>query len=132
MAASTQAYILLDTSNPPTTQYAVNAEGHVRMPRVYVDIDEALDGTVHKHILESAGAPVQREDIGHVLTVTHAELTTLLTLLGKTVYFVDNYHDPSDVASYVDAKIFRAVKSLKPFDPMLTYYSIQIVLEDAG
>lgn len=132
MAASTQSYILLEDVTPPTVEYKVNAEGYQRRPRVYVYTEEALDGTVHRHALESAGTPVQREDFTHVLTVTHAELTTLLALLGKTVYFVDNYHDPADVASYVDTKIFREVRNLMNYDPMLSYYSVQIALEDAG
>jgi len=143
MAVATQDHVHLQGTDDrpwgvpegtPTNKYNVAAVGYARIPRVYVALEEALDGTVHVHRLASGGTPVQREDFTHALITTHAELTTLLTEIGKNVDFVDSFHadDGEDATAHIDEKVFSGIADIRPFDPMLTWYTVQIILEDVG
>lgn len=143
MAVGTQDHIHLQGTDDrpwgapelvPAEIYDVAAAGYARVPRVYVAIEEALDGTPHVHRLAVAGVPVQREDFTHALLMTHADLVQLLADVGKNVDFVDSYHpdDGEDASAYIDEKVLSAVADIRNLDPMLTYYTVQIILEDVG
>ena len=112
----------------PTNTYSVLAEGYAREPSVFVSVERGLTGKLHVHRL----ADTQIEDIGHVLVVTHAELTTILGDLGETVDFVDNYHDDDgeNSSSYVQQKVFTEVRGIKLVDPYMQYYYVRIILQD--
>ena len=143
MAAGTQAHIHLQGTDDkgtgwpspeyvPTNTYKVVALGYQRRPQVFVATERALDGTLHIHRLQSAGSPEQALNYTHVLKVSHSELTELLTEVGKTVDFVDNYHndDGEDSSSFVREMVLVEVRQIRPMIQDLSYYTVQVVLED--
>lgn len=132
MAASVQDHIHLDDVSPPTDEYGVFRDGFQVQPYAFVATDYALDATVHVHRVLTGGVPELRDDFSHILVVSYAEYLTLRGMIGKTVYFVDNYHDDGDLATYTDTKLLRALSKVTPFTPDLAGMYVQVALEDLG
>ena len=142
MAVGTQNHIHLrrtsdrpwGSEGAPSYKYSVIAQGgYTRRPRPFIALDRALDGTPHVHrLVNTDDTPVVINDMGHTLLVTSEELTTLMESLGYVVDYVDNVHpdDGEDHSDYVHLKLFTAIKSLTPFDPMLGWYAVQLQLDD--
>jgi len=109
MAASWQDHFhLLDAAPDPAeatgewTAMAPNLKP-TGMPEHYVIAapKRALDGTLRPHVLKSGATPVLFTDWTIMVKIaSHAALDTWAGYLGKTMYFVPNYHDPAAHADY--------------------------------
>ena len=132
MAPEVKDHIHLDDVTPPTDTYGVFREGFQVQPYAFAATDYALEATVHVHRVAPGGVVELRDDFSHVLIVSYTEYLTLRGMIGKTVYFVDSYHDDGSLATYTDTKLFKAISKVTPFTPDLSGMYVQIALEDLG
>jgi len=134
MASSTQDHIhlgtTLGTDNAPDETYGVSQRQEA--PAGFLKLARNLNGTLITHILTSGGNPIIKTGYNDVLLVTMAELITIKALIGKQVYFVDNYHPDAgtDHTSSVKTMRFKSVSNIRNLDPMLAQFIAQLTLEE--
>lgn len=131
MAESVQDHLHLDTDDPPTATYA--ALRRTPQPSVFLTLERGLDGTLHRHVLSTGGAPKVYNNWVYQLKVSRAELSIVFGLLGKSVYLIDHVHDPDNHAAYSKEVVVREISSVSQ-DPVsskaaLTYFAANIALE---
>jgi hypothetical protein len=130
MAASANDHIHLDDVNPPVDEYHTALDGFRPAQQVFVTVDSALDGTKHVHRLVNEGVPVSYDGAAHVVLVDWDGFEALKAIHGKTVYFVDNWHDDADLASYTKTMVLLGVALQRAFTPTLGLVAVRIDLEE--
>jgi hypothetical protein len=122
----------LDTNSPPTATYHVMHQGYDPHEQVPMAVERTLTGKLKAHLLlDSSGDPVQLTSHAMTLMVSQAEKTTLESLIGKPVYYIPNWHDDSDQASYVISCKFNVQRGgMIPVDPKGTYWYVQLEILD--
>jgi hypothetical protein len=123
------------TDDAPDNTYSVVYPKMRRETRVWVETEEALDGTVHVHqLVDDGGNVVRRDAYRHTLMVTDTELVELLADHGKKCDYVPNMHPDSgeSCSGYVEEVLFSSDVKLLEVDPMLKYYYVTIRLEPLG
>jgi len=132
--SSTQAHIhlglTLGTDNAPNETYKVVQR--TKAPSAFLKLARNINGTLITHILTSGGDPVIKEGYSNVYLLSMTELVTIQALLGKQVYFVDNYHPNvgSDHSASVQTMRFKSVDSIRNLDTMLTNFVVALTLEE--
>lgn len=120
------------TDGVPDNTYHVVFGKMNRLPKVYVQTEIALDGTVHLHQLVSSGAGsvIRHENYKPQLNVSSGELSQLILDLGKKVDFVPIVHNDagSDSSSYIVEMVLSDVK-IEEMDPGLCNYLVTVNLE---
>lgn len=101
MAAEIQDHIHLSTSTPPSTEYKVYLEGYDPSERTPLVLERAVTGKLHAHRLFSSGSVKHLVEHTLRLKLTLAEKETIMSLAGRHVYYVPNYHDDADLSSYI-------------------------------
>lgn len=101
MALALQDHIHLDTVTEPVVEYTVYLDGYDTSLQTPFIAQRSITGKVHAHRLFVAGAI--KQFVAHVLRIkaVMAEKIVLQGLAGKAVYYVPNYHDDNDLASYI-------------------------------
>lgn len=143
MAVQVHDHLHLDTANPPVTEYYVLQGTLDHSQEVSVAYERGITGLLHIHRLEdgvTAGKPIQfdadKETIVLRGTDAIADLATLKSLAGRTVYMVPNYHDDADLGTWpTSSYIVRCVLNIQPggvtnVDPMMTMFTIQVGFTD--
>ena len=132
MAASLQDTILLDTGNPPTTEWTVKFTGVIpRRPEIFIRVERAGNGKLHLHQLLSGGNPVVFTHFEPpILVDSYADLDILKGFLGKTVYYAPNWRDPADVPSYTHEMKMVQMFPPEALDSAHQYILIKVRLED--
>lgn len=143
MATQIQNHIHLDTSiggapeNAPTQTWSVferavipvKVSGYVR----------GITGQLRNNVLMSSGEIVQLRDYGYVVKVqaegvytAQEMLETLLSMDGKTVYLVDNYHPDDGEDHTSDVRTMRMTTTGVPeaINAAQQYYTVQVELTD--
>lgn len=142
MAASLQDHFHLMTSAPvaaeSTGEYKALAPGNkpkaMPEPSIIAAPARALDGTFRPHILTDISGPMVFEDWSILvkLDTWPTDYTTLVGMLGKTVYYVPNYHDPAAHGDYDVLMLFDKVGSITQNGPQITGgFNVAIHLMDA-
>ena len=118
MAASMQDHFHLMTSAPEAAEttgewYASAKDTKPSMvpeTMVFASPRYGLSGKLYPHVLQSGADPVQKTnwqfqvlfmDETATGATAYADFLTWLAYAGKEMYFVPNYHDPSDHQSYM-------------------------------
>jgi len=103
-------------------------------PMVIAAPRRALDGTFRAHVLQSGGVPVRFVDWSILVKLdTWPEYEALTALLGKTLYYVPNYHDQAAHDGDVQLVFFDKVGQLEMQGPLVNGgIHIPIHLVDAG
>lgn len=131
MAASVQAHLHLDTDNPPTTVYTVLRR--TPRPMVYLTLERGLDGTLHRHVLAAGATPKLYMNYVYQLKLARAELDTIMGVLGKNSYLIDNIHDPADHAPYSASVVLREINNISEqtvsAKATLNYFVATLVIE---
>jgi hypothetical protein len=134
MALEVKDNILLDTDldidDLPVNTYDVMAEGLEDVYAGAVVSERGITGKLHVHRLMDGASPEVFKDYNYVLIMTRAQLATLVGDVGKTVYFMPNYRDDGDVATYRFKVFFESATGIKNIDPFLQYYQSTIYLRD--
>ena len=107
MADAVHDHIHVDTDSPPTATYT--AIRRTVDPKVFITLERALDGSLHKHVASSLGSPIVFTDRIYQLKLTQAELATVIGLLGTDVNLIDNIHDSGDHAAGTKAMVLRRI-----------------------
>lgn len=124
----------------PTHIWNVRLGSRLQTPKVYVTVDEAINGAIQlQQLLDNSGDVVKKNDYKYVIKCSDGEemgvdawgrLDFLLDMNGKRVHFIDNKH----VNNGIDhtANILPGILMLgeiPDFDPALTrfYVPIQII-----
>ena len=135
MAASIQDHIHLDTDNPPTTEYDVMQGSWDHTPDVGLVVERGVTGYAHVHrLVDGGGDPIQfQNERFTLLGLTLAQMLTIRALIGKTVYFNSNYHDPAaHAATVVTGVLIIEPGGIQNIDPSATVWNIQCKVEDTG
>ncbi len=133
MAATVHDNILLDTNLTgiiPTNAYDVSAEGLEDIYAAAVVTERGITGQLHVHRLMDGVDPDVFKDYSYVLILTRAQLADLVGDVGRTLYFMPNYRDDTDVATYRFIVFFESMTSIRNIDPFLQYYQATIYLKD--
>ena len=136
MAASTYSNIRLDTdvtgASLPVNTYKVLWEGDLRLYEPAIHTERSLTGKLHIHkLLDGTDPKVFNGRRYKVLLTGQAEVSQLAADLGKVVYFMANYRDEGDVATYRSVMLFKSMRDVVAVDPSETYFSCSIELEEA-
>ncbi len=134
MAVEIHANILLDTDlsgNLPTNAYRVLHESYEDTLQPAVVPERSLTGKMHIHRVREGVSPMIFDGVKYELILTLAEKDRLLLDLGKTVYFMHNRRDESDIATYRHVMLFESAVGVRPFDPNEAYWRLVIVLIEA-
>jgi len=132
--ATTQDHIHLGTSlgtdNAPNETYKVVLR--TPQPTAFLKIARNLNGALITHVLKSGSVPVIKEGYENTLKVDMTEYTTITSLLGKQVYFVDNYHIAAGTSHtpYVKTMRLKGISNVRNLDPVLNTLIIVISLEE--
>ena len=135
MAVQIHDHCHLDTDNPPTDTYNVQHGTWDHTPHVGVVVERSVTGVAHVHrLVDGSGDPVQfQNERFTLLGLTLAEMITIRALIGKTVYFVSNYHDDDAIAGYVVTGVLIVEPGgIQNADPSATVWNIQCRIEDTG
>lgn len=134
MAATTHDSILLDTdldgSGLPINEYGVMADGLVDIHAPAVVSERSITGKLHVHRLMDGSTPELFKDYNYILILTRTELANLIADAGRTVYFMPNYRDDTDTATYRSKVLFESLTNVRNIDPFLDYYQATIYLRD--
>ena len=120
MAVGIQDHVHLGTDNPPTTTYRVVHGTLDLTPGVQVAFDRGLTGVLHTHrLVDDSGDPVQFCTDKMRLRLSLSEMLTVKGLIGKTVYYVPNYHDDDEDSGSLDvwpdsSYVVRGVLMVQP------------------
>ncbi|KKL91712.1 hypothetical protein LCGC14_1891940, partial [marine sediment metagenome] len=99
-------------------------------PAVFTE--RALTGKLHIHrLLDDSDPKVFDGRRYKVLLTGQAEVSQLAADLGKTVYFMANYRDEGDVATYRSVMLFKSMRDVTAVDPSETYFSCSVELVSA-
>lgn len=138
-------HISLDLGTAP--EHAPDHIWHVRLgsrlqaPKIYVTVDEAINGAIQlQQLLDDEGDVVHKNDYRYVILCSDGEedsinawgrLDLLLNMNGKRVSFVDNYHvnNGEDHTSNILPSILL-LGEIPDFDPLLTRFYIPIQILD--
>ncbi len=136
MSASTYSNIRLDTdvtgASLPTNTYKVLWEGDLRLYEPAVFTERALTGKLHIHRLLDGSDPKVFDGRRYkVLLTGQSEVSQLAADLGKNIYFMANYRDEGDVATYRSVMYFKSMRDVVAVDPSETYFSCSIELEES-
>lgn len=135
MAAAVYDTILLDThltGNLPTNAYRILVDGNIDTLEPAVMTERALTGKLHVHRIQSNGDTLVYNGIQYVALLTREEKDNLSADLGHVVYFMPHYRDEgAGYATYRSLMFFRSMSDLKRLDPMETYWTAVITLEEA-
>lgn len=114
----------------PTYQWKVL--DRIPIPTVYASVKRAYNGKVLFSRLTDGTDPVVFTDFRLALKVTESELQVLIGLLGKRVYFCDNYHadDGDDHTNDVRLMAFGQMDNPKAINATIVYYTVDIMLTD--
>ena len=114
---------IVDGDSAPTKTYGAHERSP--QPTVQTMVTTSVTGARHRStVLDDSGDPVLHQDFKYRVRLTPAEYATLLTLLGRTLSFVDNDHPDvgSDASAYVKSVAFVSisdvVKIAHDFNPM--------------
>jgi hypothetical protein len=146
MTRYVQDHIHLDTvlggapENAPTTKWIV--QRRVRKPVIFLQIDYTAQGYIRANKLTDGSDPVLLKDWQYTLKVvgdgthdyTYYE-DQLVSMLGKVIYLVDNYHedDGADHTDSVQAVIMDTIDGMdSETDKVLRFGYITITLRDAS
>ena len=141
MAVGIQDHIHLGTDNPPTNIYPV-VDGTLDLtPGVQVAFDRGLTGVLHTHrLVDDSGNPVQFCNDKMRLRLTLAEMLVVKELIGKTVYYVPNYHDDVEDGDSLDVwpdsdYVVRGVLMVQPgsltnINAMCTHWLLAVEIVD--
>ena len=135
MAASTYSNIRLDTdltSTLPTNTYKVLWEGDLRLLEPAVHTERSLTGKLHVHKLLDGSDPKVFDGRRYKMLLTgQAEVSQLAADLGKVVYFMANYRDEGDVATYRSIMFFKSMRDVTAVDASETFFYATVELEEA-
>lgn len=140
MAASLQDHFHLLASAPDPgetggqwTAMAPNLKP-TNMPEHYVIAApaRALDGTLRAHVLKSGSTPVLFTDWTVLVKIeSQTDLDTWAGYLGKTMYFVPNYHDQAAHGSYDRIVFVEKVDRAESPGPTQPVFYLLVHLIDA-
>jgi hypothetical protein len=136
MAASTYSNIRLDTdvtgASLPVNIYKVLWEGDLRLLEPAVSTERSLTGKLHVHkLLDGANPKVFDGRRYKMLLTGQSEVSQLAADLGKVVYFMANYRDEGDTATYRETMFFKSMRDVTAVDASETYFYATIELEEA-
>ena len=135
MAASTFANIRLDvelTGTLPTNTYKVLWEGDLRLYEPAVFTERSLTGKLHIHKLLDGTDPKVFDGRRYKMLLTgQSEVSQLAADLGKVIYFMPNYRDEGDIATYRSIVLFKSMRDVTAVDASETYFYATIELEEA-
>lgn len=127
--------------NSPIHKWNVRLGSRLQVPKIYVTVDEALNGAIQlQQLLDNTGDVVRKSDYKFVVKCADDDevgvdawgrLDDLLYMNGKRVHFVDSYHvnDGEDhTLNILPAILF--VGEVPDFDPKLTRFYVPIQLLD--
>jgi hypothetical protein len=124
MAASMHTTMRMDTTLDgilPDSEWKVSVEGFGDSRYAAVVSERSLTGQLMVHRTISAGDVVQFDDHSYQLIMTRAEYLSLITFVGKIVYFMPHYRDEADV-SYRRVVLFEALSPARILDAVGDYW----------
>jgi len=138
MAESLQEHCHLGLVCPPTSsRFTVQNSGGASPPLVVASVNRALSAKLHYHVLEDGGEPVVLEEVPQIILLLegHTELETVTAMLGKTVYYVPNWHEDLSGSEPAFPNIlkckFSRITGMQRSDNMEQYWMVNIELHDA-
>lgn len=132
MAVGIQDICYIDTVTPPVATYAVAHGSWDHTPQVMVATERSVTGKLHIHrVVDGGGDPYLLEEDKFTLIATLAQMVTLRALVGQTVYYVPNYHDPLALAGYITTAVFMIpAGGMTNIDPHSSYWRIKCQFMD--
>lgn len=125
----------------PDHIWNVRLGSRLQVPKIYISVDEALNGAIQlQQLLDDTGDVVRKNDYRHVIKCADNEetgidawgrLDLLLNMNGKRVFYVDNYHvnDGEDHTANILPAILM-IGEVPDFDPLLTRFYVPIQILD--
>lgn len=92
----------------PSSEWKVNVEGFGDSRYAAVVSERSLTGQLMVHRTLSGGDVIQFDDHSYQLIMTRAEYLSLITYVGKIVYFMPHYRDEADIG-YRRIVLFEAL-----------------------
>ncbi|HID61360.1 MAG TPA: hypothetical protein EYP49_01235 [Anaerolineae bacterium] len=101
-------------------------------PLVAVTTERSLTGKLHIHrLVDASGNPIQFCADRMTLLCTLAEMQTVKALAGKTIYYVSNYHDDANLASYtITGVLVIQPGGITNIDPAGDWWRVNIEIVD--
>ncbi len=145
MTNSTQNHIHLSLELGNTPEFAPSITWHLKsgtrrdIPRIFVALDESIDGTLQAHVLTDGFGPVRRRDFKGQLIVAATEtqtieerLDSLIEMFGQPVKFCDVIHvaDGQDHTYNIREMFFSQMGDVSDFEPSLLRFYVDIFLQD--
>ena len=127
--------------NAPDHIWVVRFGSRTQTPKVYVTVDEAVNGAIQlQQLLDDSGDVVRKNDYKLVVKCADDDeiglnawgrLDLLLEMNGKRVKFVDNYHvnNGEDHTGNIKPGILL-LGEIPEFDPLLTRFYVPIQILD--
>lgn len=125
----------------PSHLWNVRLGSRLQVPKVYITVDEALNGAIQlQQLLDDLGDVVRKNDYKYVIKCADDDevsldawgrLDLLIAMHGKRVHFIDNYHvnNGVDHTSNILPGILM-LGEIPDFDPLLTRFYVPIQILD--